>query len=132
MRSMLFVPADSEKKLAKGRESGADALVIDLEDSVVPPRRPEARRITRRFLTEGRPSGIQCWVRINPLAGEDALLDLAAVMPGRPDGILLPKSDPGDLRTVDHYLAAFEAAAGTQRGVTRVLPIATETPAALF
>lgn len=132
MRSMLFVPADSEKKLARGLQSGADGLILDLEDSVVPARRPEARRIAHAFLAAERQPGLECWVRINPLSGGDALLDLAAVMPGRPDGILLPKSVPDDLRRVDHYLAAFETAAGNRHGATRVLPIATETPAALF
>jgi citrate lyase subunit beta/citryl-CoA lyase len=71
-------------------------------------------------------------VRINPLAGGDALDDLAAVVVGRPDGILLPKCVPEDLRTLDHYLAAFETAAGVSVGGTRVIAIATETPTAMF
>ena len=132
MRSLLFVPADSERKLARGPQSGADALILDLEDSVVPANRPAARSLARGFLETTGSIGFQRWVRVNPLGGGDALLDLAAVMPGRPDGILLPKCVPEDLRTLDHYLAAFEVAAALPVGGTRVIAIATETPAALF
>jgi citrate lyase subunit beta/citryl-CoA lyase len=71
-------------------------------------------------------------VRINPLAGGDALDDLAAVVAGRPDGILLPKCVPEDVRTLDHYLAAFETAAGAPVGAIRIVAIATETPQAMF
>ncbi|HEY3911273.1 MAG TPA: CoA ester lyase [Stellaceae bacterium] len=132
MRSFLFVPADSERKLARGPESGADALILDLEDSVVPAHRPMARSRARAFL-DGTPSaGFRRWVRINPLASGAALDDLAATVPGRPDGILLPKCVPDDLRTLDHYLAAFETAAALPRGAIRVIAIATETPAAMF
>jgi citrate lyase subunit beta / citryl-CoA lyase len=132
MRSFLFVPADSERKLARGPQSGADALILDLEDSVVPANRPAARRLARGFLDANPGAGFERWVRINPLAGADALDDLAAVMPGRPDGILLPKCVPDDLRTLDHYLSAFEAAGGQPVGATRIVAIATETPAAMF
>ncbi len=132
MRSFLFVPADSERKLARGPQSGADALILDLEDSVAPAIRPAARRLARGFLDASSGDGCERWVRINPLSGADALDDLAAVMPGRPDGILLPKSTPADLRTLDHYLSAFEAAAGLRIGATRIVAIATETPAAMF
>ena len=132
MRSFLFVPADSERKLARGPQSGADALILDLEDSVVPANRPAARRFARGFLEANAGAGFERWVRINPLAGGVALDDLAAVMPGRPDGILLPKCVPEDLPTLDHFLSAFEAAEGQPIGVTRILPIATETPAAMF
>jgi citrate lyase subunit beta / citryl-CoA lyase len=132
MRSFLFVPADSERKLARGPQSGADALILDLEDSVAPAIRPAARRLARGFLDANPGDGCERWVRINPLAGADALDDLAAVMPGRPDGILLPKCTPADLRTLDHYLSAFEAAGVQRVGATRIVAIATETPAAMF
>jgi citrate lyase subunit beta/citryl-CoA lyase len=132
MRSFLFVPADSERKLARGPQSGADALILDLEDSVVPANRPAARRLARGFLETTGSTGFQRWVRVNPLAGSDALADLTAVVPGRPDGILLPKCVPEDLRKLDHYLAAFETVAGAPVGGTRVIAIATETPAAMF
>jgi citrate lyase subunit beta / citryl-CoA lyase len=132
MRSLLFVPADSERKLARAGESGADALILDLEDSVVSARREEARRITGAFLSGAARARQRIYVRINPLASDDALADLAAIMPSRPDGILLPKSTPADVRVLDHYLLALEAANGVARGATRVIAIATETPAAAF
>lgn len=131
MRSLLFVPADSERKLARAPQSGADALILDLEDSVVPANRGLARQRARAFLAENPSGRFLRYVRINPLAGA-ALDDLAAVMPGRPDGVLLPKCLPADLRTLDHYLAAFEAAHGLPPGRTRIIAIATETPAAMF
>src|SRR5690348_2868079 len=131
MRSMLFVPADSERKLAKGLDSGADALILDLEDSVAAANRPTARRLARDFLEAHGPDRVLRYVRINPLASGLALDDLAATVGGRPDGILLPKCVPDDVRTVDHYLSAFEAAAGTAVGTTRIIAIATETPQAV-
>jgi citrate lyase subunit beta / citryl-CoA lyase len=132
MRSFLFVPADSERKLARGPESGADALILDLEDSVIPANRPLARRLARRFLDDTGSAAYQRWVRINPLASGAALEDLAAAVPGKPDGILLPKCVPDDLRTLDNYLSAFETAAGLALGATKIIAIATETPAAIF
>ena len=120
MRSLLFVPADSERKLARGLESGADALILDLEDSVAAANRGVARRQAREFLEAHRPAGdagrIRRYVRVNPLASGLALDDLAATVAGGPDGILLPKCVPDDVRTLDHYLSAFEAAAGSPAG----------------
>ena len=132
MRSLLFVPADSERKLDRGPQSGADALILDLEDSVVPANRPLARAQARAFLGGTGSAGFRRYVRINPLASSAALDDLAAVVPGKPDGVLLPKCVPDDLRTLDHYLSAFEAAAAIPPGGIRVIAIATESPAALF
>jgi citrate lyase subunit beta / citryl-CoA lyase len=132
MRSFLFIPADSERKLARGPQSGADALILDLEDSVAPANRANARLLARRFLEETGAAGYQRWVRINPLATAAALEDLAATVPGCPNGILLPKSVPADLRTLDHYLSAFETAAGLTIGSAKIIAIATETPAAMF
>jgi citrate lyase subunit beta/citryl-CoA lyase len=132
LRSLLFVPADSERKLARGLESGADALILDLEDSVAAANRPTARVLALEFLKANAPERIRRYVRINPLASGLALDDLAATVPGRPDGILLPKCVPEDLRTVDHYLAAFETAAGLPLGHVKVVAIATETPQAVF
>jgi citrate lyase subunit beta / citryl-CoA lyase len=132
MRSFLFVPADSERKLARGPESGADALILDLEDSVVPANQPVARRLARAFLDASGSAGFRRWVRINPLASGAALDDLAATVPGKPDGVLMPKCVPDDLRTLDHYLSAFETAAGLALGATNIIAIATETPAAMF
>jgi citrate lyase subunit beta/citryl-CoA lyase len=132
MRSLLFVPADSERKLVRARQSGADALILDLEDSVVPANRPLARRQTRDFLAATGSVEFRRYVRINPLSSGVALDDLAAVVPGKPDGILLPKCVPEDLRTLDHYLSALETASALPPGNVRVIAIATETPAAMF
>jgi len=132
MRSMLFVPADSERKMEKGRGSGADALILDLEDSVGASQRPLARGLACAFLRAAADRTQRLMVRINPLAGEDALKDLAAVMPGRPDSILLPKATPADLRRLDDYLSALEVANDIPRGATRILAIATETAAGVF
>jgi citrate lyase subunit beta / citryl-CoA lyase len=132
MRSLLFIPADSERKLSRGPQSGADALILDLEDSVVPANRPIARRQARDFLASTRTGGFRRYVRVNPLASGIALDDLSVVVPGSPDGILLPKCVPEDLRTLDHYLSALETAAEVPLGTVRVIAIATETPAALF
>jgi citrate lyase subunit beta/citryl-CoA lyase len=136
MRSLLFVPADSERKLARGLESGADALILDLEDSVAAANRRVARVQAREFLAAHCSERIRRYVRINPLASGLALDDLAATVPGRPDGILLPKCLPEDVRTADHYLSAFEAADGAPpSGLTtaiRIIAIATETSAGVF
>src|SRR5436305_6047932 len=132
MRSLLFVPADSERKLAKGLESGADALILDLEDSVAAANRPTARRLARQFLDAHGSDRVLRYVRINPLASGLALDDLAATVGGRPDGILLPKCVPNDVRTADHYLSASETAAEVSVGQIRIVAIATETPEAVF
>jgi citrate lyase subunit beta/citryl-CoA lyase len=131
-RSFLFVPADSERKLAHAAQSGADALILDLEDSVVPANRPAARRLARTFLDGSGSAPYRRYVRINPLSGADALDDLAAVVAGRPHGILLPKCVPADLLALDHHLSALEAAFAMPRGEIRIIAIATETPAAMF
>ncbi|HMD65395.1 MAG TPA: CoA ester lyase [Stellaceae bacterium] len=132
MRSLLFVPADSERKLARAPQSGADGLILDLEDSVVPANRPLARRQACDFLAGDGSANFRRYVRINPLSSGVALDDLAAVVPGKPDAILLPKCEPQDLLTLDHYLSALEAASALPQGSIRVIAIATETPAAMF
>jgi len=132
LRSLLFVPGDSERKLSRAPQSGADALILDLEDSVVPANRPLARRQTRDFLESTGSVEFRRYVRINPLSSGVALDDLAAVVGGRPDGILLPKCDPEDLKTLDHYLSALETVSTFPPGGIRVIAIATETPAAIF
>jgi len=132
MRSLLFVPADSERKLDHARQSGADALILDLEDSVVPANRSAARIRAHAFLASSGSAGFRRYVRINPLAGGVALDDLVAIVPERPDGIVLPKCLPEDVRTLDHYLSALEAASALAPGAIRVIAIATETPAAVL
>jgi citrate lyase subunit beta/citryl-CoA lyase len=134
LRSLLFVPGDSTAKMAKGWGSGADALILDLEDSVAAANKPEARKLVAALLAEhARPRRPEIWVRINPLSTGFALADLAAVMPGAPDGIVLPKPDSAEsVIELGHYLAMMETAAGLDVGGTKILPIATETPAAMF
>jgi len=130
-RSLLFVPGDSARKFHHASGGTADALILDLEDSVAPEQKPTAREHVRDCLQ--RPRAKSLWVRINPLDGPHALADLTAVMPARPDGIVLPKcSGRTDLLRLAHYLDAFEAAAGSEPGATHILPIATETAQSLF
>lgn len=132
MRSLLFVPADSDKKLAKSLGSGADILLLDLEDSVAAGRKAAGREMAREFL-KSRPAGARAYVRINPLATEFATPDLEAVMAGRPDGIMLPKaSGGGEVQALDRALAALEQTHGIKAGATQILPIATETARAMF
>ena len=123
LRSLLFVPGDRPDRMAKAMGSGADALILDLEDAVAPDAKPRARDAVARFLTEPRDRAVALFVRINPVDGPLAADDLAAVLPARPDGIVLPKAE--GLVSL-HALAA--------RGVNHIpiLPIATETPTALF
>lgn len=134
LRSFLFVPADSPRKLTRGRASPADALILDLEDAVASEHLAAARRALVEFLEqETDRSRQQLWVRINPLRSQWALADLAAVMPGRPDGIVLPKPDSmEEVSVLDHYLSALEVREGQTAGTTRILAIATESPRALL
>jgi citrate lyase subunit beta/citryl-CoA lyase len=134
LRSLLFVPGDSERKMVKGSASAADALILDLEDSVAAERTDLARGMVRDLL-QGRPDRRrqQLWVRVNPLATEKALPDLAAIIPGAPDGIVVPKTDSGaDITLLDHYLSALEAASGLVAGSTRIIAVATETAKSVF
>jgi citrate lyase subunit beta/citryl-CoA lyase len=133
-RSWLFVPGDSERKMTKAEACGADILILDLEDSVAAENTATARGLVREYLKSRADRQEQkLWVRINPLATPMALADLAGVMPGAPDGILLPKPDTaGDVTTLSHYLDAFEAASGLGLGTTRIMPVATETALGMF
>jgi citrate lyase subunit beta/citryl-CoA lyase len=132
MRSMLFVPGDSPRKFEKASQGNASALILDLEDSVVLDKKVEARGTTRDMLLSQRGTQ-QLYVRVNALDTGLTLADLAAVMPGRPDGIVLPKSRGGDdSRKLSLWLDAFEAAAGTTPGSTRIVVVATETAEAMF
>ncbi|NDK89152.1 CoA ester lyase [Gordonia desulfuricans] len=135
LRSFLFVPGDSEKKLGKIAESTADAVILDLEDSVAESRKALARDMVSEFVVAqlGAGSGPQLWVRINPLDAAHALPDLAAITPAVPAGVMIPKiTGPAVVARVDHYLEALEVAHGIAPGTIRVLPVATETPLAPF
>ncbi len=134
LRSLLFVPGDSERKIEKSCVSDADAIVLDLEDSVAPGRKAAARHMTAEHLAGGRfKSTTAQWVRINDLTTSDAILDLAAVVGGRPAGILLPKAEgPADVRRLSYYLDALEAREGIPGGSIGVMAVATETAGAPF
>jgi len=125
LRSLLFVPGDRPERMEKALGAGADALILDLEDSVTPPAKPEARRHVAEFLNRNPTAPL--WVRINPLDGAEAERDLAAVLPAHPDGIVLPKAEGGASVA---ELARRLTAAGN--ATAQILAIATETPAAIF
>lgn len=134
LRSWLYVPGDNDRKMARADGSGADAVVLDLEDSVAPANRAQARLKVRRFL-EDRPRegrNYQLWVRINAF-DDSALTDLSAVIDGAPDGIVLPKIDgPADVERLGHCLDALEVHCGLPPGATRIVAVATETPRAVL
>lgn len=135
MRSLLFVPGDSPKKQQKGLDSGADALILDLEDSVALDAKPQAREITRAFLDATRPLPARplLIVRINGLATGMSDADLDAVMPGAPDAIMLPKSEGGaDVGHLAAKIAVREAETDLPDGTTRIVPIATESAKGIF
>jgi len=135
MRSLLFVPGDSPKKQQKGLEIGADALILDLEDSVALDAKPSAREITRAFLdaTRALPKRPLLIVRINGLATGMSDADLDAVMPGAPDAIMLPKSEGGaDVGHLAAKIAVREAECDLPDGTTRILPITTENAKGIF
>ena len=135
MRSLLFIPGDDEKKLAKGVACGADALILDLEDSVSAPRKAAAREITAQYVAttlalERRPL---LYVRINALDTPYWEEDLAGVMGSRPDGVLLPKArSGGDVHTLSIALNHAEERAGARKGATRILALVTEVPISIL
>jgi citrate lyase subunit beta / citryl-CoA lyase len=135
MRSLLFVPADSAKKLAKAMTSGADALIVDLEDSIALDGKARARHGAAAFLRDAiaatpRPTIL---VRVNGLRTGLIDADLDAVAPAKPDAIMLPKAEGGiAVMHADAKLAVREAVCGLPDGHIKILPIATETAASLF
>ena len=135
LRSFLFVPGDSERKMVKGEGNEADALILDLEDSVSKDRLEIARGMVAEYLTAHRDDRArqQVWVRINPLDTEFPMYDLAAIMVGAPDGILLPKTySAAEAVALGHALDALEAREGLEIGSTQILAVATETARSLF
>lgn len=134
LRSLLFVPGDSDRKIARAETVPADALIFDLEDAVAAEHKAAARARVREFLDarrDGRRHSL--WVRINPLDHADAGADLAAVIPGRPDGIVLPKTRaPEDIDVLSQRIGVYEVEHDIPGGSIRVLPVATETPQAIF
>ena len=133
MRSWLFAPGDSAKKMVKAVDSTADMVIFDLEDAVAADNKRAARAMVRDFLQHNADKSARIFVRINPLDGPYPLEDLAAIMPGRPGGIMLPKcSGRSDVDALDNYLAALEVANGIDRGSTPVMILATETAGSMF
>jgi citrate lyase subunit beta/citryl-CoA lyase len=134
-RSLLVVPGDSERKQAKALQAGADALILDLEDSVAEAALPAARTRVRDFLAAHAPGARaqQLWVRPNSPASGKLVEDLAAIIAGRPDGVVLPKiSSVREVHEAGRHLSELEDKAGVAKGSTRVIVIATETPRALL
>ena len=135
MRALLFVPADSPRKLERALGAGADALIIDLEDSVALERKVEARLAAAEYLLAARRAAAQSrlYVRVNALDTPFAADDLAAIIAMRPDGVMLPKARGGDdVRALDEAITALEAAAGVRDRPTRILPLITETAISLL
>ncbi len=133
MRSWLFAPGDSDKKMTKAADSTADIAIFDLEDAVAAERKALARRMVHDVLHACAGDRLRLWVRVNPLDGPWTLADLAAVMPARPGGIMLPKVyGRADVERLDHYLSAFEAAHGIDAGSTPIIVLVTETAEAMF
>jgi citrate lyase subunit beta/citryl-CoA lyase len=130
LRSLLFVPGDSEKKLAKAQSSPTDALILDLEDSVTPENRPKARSLVREYLKH--PATQALWVRVNPIGSPDYKDDIDAVVASAPAGLVIPKVDgPKPLYALDRDVSALEVASGLRERQIEVLPVATETPTAV-
>jgi citrate lyase subunit beta / citryl-CoA lyase len=129
MRSLLFVPGNSAKMMAKAAASGADVLIFDLEDAVHPDSKKAARPLVAEALANRAGNLPAHYVRVNALDSAWCLEDIEAVIPARPDGIMLPKlAGPDDLRRVSGLIERWERAA--ERGRTKIIPVCTETPAA--
>ena len=138
MRSLLFVPADSDRKLAKSLTCGADALILDLEDSVTSEHKDVARSNASKFLNENldratKTHRMQIYVRINDLQSSYWRADLDAVVAAGPDGIMLPKPRSGaDVAALSAALRSAEQQAGRERTHISIIAIATETPGSLL
>jgi citrate lyase subunit beta/citryl-CoA lyase len=135
MRSLLFVPGDSERKMAKAAGAGADALILDLEDSVSQSRKTDARQTVASFLNAADRSAGTPWliVRINALDTGMSDDDLAAVIAAAPDAVLLPKAGSGaDIQHLSARIAVHEAEAGLEDGKIKIHALMTETAKACF
>ena len=135
MRSLLFVPADGGAKLDKAMASGADAVILDLEDSITPERKAQARAAALEFLkaAQTKKPRPRLWVRINGLDTGMIDADLEAVVAGRPDAIVFPKAEGGaSVVHLDAKLTAREAIAGLPEGGIKILAQAVESAAGLF
>ena len=130
LRSLLFVPGDRPERFAKAATSGADAIIIDLEDSVAPENKAKARDAAAEWLSGGR-KGVRTFIRVNPESSHMTQDDLNAVLPYLPDAIVLPKAEGA--RSVNWLCALAAATADAPAGdAPPILPIATETPGGIF
>lgn len=134
MRSLLFVPGDSERKLEKGLGAGADVVIVDLEDSVAAANKAAARAVAASFIASRRRHiNSAIYVRVNDLSTGLTDDDLAALVPVKPDGIMLPKSNSGqDVQQLAAKLRVHEAESGLPDGGIKILPIITETAAGVL
>jgi citrate lyase subunit beta/citryl-CoA lyase len=129
MRSLLFVPGNSAKMMAKAASSGADVLIFDLEDAVHPDAKPAARQLVAETLANSAGGHLSRYVRVNALDSAWCPGDLEAVLPAGPDGIMLPKlMGPEDLHVLSGLIERWELP--VRRGLTKIIPVCTETPAA--
>jgi len=133
LRSLLFVPGDSEKKFAKAKDVGADVLILDLEDSVAPSMKEAARAQVATFLEDRSPRDWSFFVRVNPFDTGLTFDDLAAVVKPGLDGLLIPKANgAADIQRIGDELDRLEAKAGMMQGTVKIAVVATETPLAMF
>src|SRR5271163_4338056 len=133
LRSLLFVPGDSERKFARARECGADALILDLEDSVSPPQKAAARALVASLIDDKPGRGSRLFVRVNALDTGLTRDDLAAVVKPGLDAILIPKANgAADLDSVGARLDGLEKTAGMPQGSVKLACVATETAKAMF
>jgi citrate lyase beta subunit len=128
-RAPLFTPGDSERKIAKGAAAGADAVVLDLEDGVALGRKAEARATVRKALEEIEFQATERLVRINPVGTGLETEDLAEVLGGRPDGVVVPKTESGaQLHSLAQHLAREERARGWPEGSLRIIALVETAP----
>ena len=133
LRSLLFVPGDSERKFVRGAACGADALILDLEDAVAPSNKVEARARVASLVEDRSPRGWAFFVRVNPFDTELTLEDLVAVVKPGLDGLVIPKAHgAADTVRIGHYLDALETRAGMSLGAVKLVVVSTETPVAMF
>lgn len=133
LRSLLFVPGDSDRKFAKGSAAGADVLILDLEDAVAPSMKAQARAQVAGWLDTAAAVSASLFVRVNPLGTGLTDDDLAAVVRPGLAGILVPKADGAqDVAVIAAALDRLEAAAGMAAGTVKIMVVATETPQAMF
>jgi citrate lyase subunit beta/citryl-CoA lyase len=133
LRSLLFVPGDSEKKFAKASGIGADILILDLEDSVAPSMKEAARAQVAALLDDRSERDWSFFVRVNPFDTGMTFDDLAAVVKPGLDGLLIPKANgAADIERIGYELDRLEAKAGMEQGTVKIAVVATETPLAMF